>query len=107
MLFDSFVGKVVKFFQDEDFEHEYDIVGFSSGVGASFFLSDFLESRAKAFPWDEGVEFRQEVVELLNLAEDVFGVEKGRRTMQHGRENEKNEYKKNTFFLNPVETGDF
>ena len=42
-----------------------------------------------------------------NFSEYVFGVEKGRRTMQHGMEDEKNEHKKNTSFLNPVETGDF
>ena len=32
LSFGLFVGEVVQVFQDEDFEHQYDIEGFSSGI---------------------------------------------------------------------------
>jgi len=81
----------------------YDILGFGTGVGESFFLSDFFECGAKDFPVDEGVEFGQEVVELIDFTSCVSTSknEGGRRGIKKRRK--KGVSKKNTPFSNPVE----
>jgi hypothetical protein len=58
------------------------------GVGASFFFVDFVEVGAKDFPADEGGEFGQEVVELIDFIELVFEIEEGVLTVAHGLEKE-------------------
>ena len=56
----------------------------ATGIGESFFLTDFIEVGAKEFPLDERFEFGKEVIELINLGELVFDIEERRRTMMHG-----------------------
>ena len=45
------------------------------------FLGDFVEVGAKGFPIDVGVQFGKEVIELINLGELVFHIEKRGRTV--------------------------
>ena len=74
LQFSLLVGEVVESFEDEDFEHKDDIEGGSSGIGESFFFTDFVEVVAKEFPVDDGIEFRQEVVDLVDFIELFFEV---------------------------------
>ena len=42
-------------------------IGVGTSVGFSFFLSDFVEVGAKDFPLDEGVQFREKVIDLIEI----------------------------------------
>jgi hypothetical protein len=77
------------FFEDECFEHQYDSEGVATGVRESFFIVDFVEGIAKDFPVDEGIEFRQEVVELVDVIELPFEGKEGVLTFVHGGKGKK------------------
>jgi hypothetical protein len=83
------VGEVVYFFEYEYFEHQHDIEGVATGIGESFFLSDFVEGGSKDFPVDEGVEFRQEIVELVDFIKLFFEVEESELSFGFGHERKK------------------
>jgi hypothetical protein len=52
-----------------------------------FFLADFIEYGAEYFPIDQRVEFRQEVVELVDFIELRFEIEEAELSFvfTHGR----------------------
>ena len=74
LLFDSFIGKIINGFEDEDFEHQDFIEGGASTLGGVFVFSDFAEDGSKQFPVDEGVEVRQKVVEFVDFCQLLFQI---------------------------------
>jgi hypothetical protein len=69
------IGEVVKFFEDEDFEHEDNVEGVATEMVRIVLIADCVEIVAKDFPVDDGVEFGKEVVDLIDLIELCFEVE--------------------------------
>jgi len=69
--------------------------------GDPFFFSDVVEVWSKDFPIDEGIEFRQEVIDLIDFVELVFDIEEGGWTLVHKIWNKKGELAKNTHFYIP------
>jgi len=72
------VGKVVQGFQYENLEHKEHVEGGPTRVGEPFFVADFGEIGTKNCPIDERVEFRKDVVDLINFIKMIFKVEEGK-----------------------------
>ncbi len=50
LVFHVFLGQVVHGLEDQDFEHDDDVIGFAAGVGLAFLVTDGLEVATKQGP---------------------------------------------------------
>ena len=66
-----------------------------------FLGGNFVEVLAKEFPIDEGVEFRKEVVKLIDLGELVFDIEERRGTVVHKVKRKKRNLQRILYFATP------
>jgi hypothetical protein len=78
----------MKFFEDEYFEHEDNVEGVTTEMVRIVLITDFEKVIAKDFPVDDGVEFGEEVVDLIDFIELCFEVEEAELSFgfAHGNE---------------------
>lgn len=72
----SIIRQIIKRLNNKDFEHQNDVIGFSSGIALSLFFSNLLENRMKLFPVDKLIKLKKWIIVFVHFFKSIIPVKK-------------------------------